>query len=72
MALYSSAPPWPAETESFDLPLYGDDRQAEARRAAAMNIELMEQMVFLSKCVGIRMSKPSLFILNVITLSTLL
>lgn len=48
------SPLWPADTQSFDLPLYGDDRQAGAGRAAAVNNELMEQMLFLSKYVGIK------------------
>lgn len=52
------SPLWPADAKSFDLPLCGDDRQAEARRAAAVNIELIEQMLFLSKCVGIKWANP--------------
>lgn len=48
------SPLWPADTQSFDLPLYGDDRQAGAGQAAAVNNELMEQMLFLSKYVGIK------------------
>lgn len=45
------SPPWLAHTEGFDPPLYGDNIRAKAQQAAAMNIELIEQMLFPSKCV---------------------
>lgn len=47
-------PAWPSDTLVFDLLLYGDDRWAETKHTAAMNIELIEQMLFLSKSVEIK------------------
>lgn len=55
-------PPWPSDTLVFDLLLYKDDRRAETKHAAAMNIELIEQMLFLSKNVELKWKTLSVHI----------